>query len=966
MLRNSFNLGRVAALLALGSAGPALVAQAQSGAVIVTVKDATGKPLANATVTLKSDKLQGTRSGVTDAQGVFRAPLLPPGDYIGTIRLDGYKTSSLTANVPLGGSTSAEATLRQSDTAEAVVVVTSTQSKVDKSEVAVTERYNSEDIKKLPLGGSLAGITQLAPGITTGAGGRTAIGGSATYENKFLVNGADINDNYFNTDVGLFIEDAIDQTQVLTNGVSAEYGRFTGGVINAITKRGGNTFDGSLRAAATNQNWNAVLPSISASPGIAANDVRAKLVNKINTTYSVTIGGPIIKDKLWFFFAGRSVKRETSNSLPGSGFQYVTKSEETRYEGNLSWQVSDNHRILASYLSREATFTNRAPLVANTADPAGLSNRKDPLSLTTLSYDGILSSNMNLNVMFTQKKQRITTSSPGRPGNNGGKAFWQSPVFDPFGLLFNNHYFGTDPEDRDNQSIKAVLNMYLTGAGTHHLKIGGEQFKEINDSANKQSPTGYNIDASNVDYSNVNSIKYDFDPADAYLEDWTLAPGGKFTSTYTSFFVNDNWSLNNHWNFTLGARLEKWEGSQGNKLYAKPSFQDITPRIGINYDPSGDGVWQYNFTYATYAGKANAAIVTAGTYVGNPALYLYFYNGPIVTGVTPSPTTPGFRRSDYDTIPFYVSDATLNTRLSKNFKAPLTIEYTWGMKHKISDNSNFTLLYIYRNQTRMFEDYIGDKGSVMIAGTPFSIIEWGNVTSQEASRVYRALQGTYEVTTDLYGGRLSARGNFTFSKLEGNYEGDGGNSPGGGTAIGNYTRAQPNSAATAHGRLANDEPVRLKTQILWNRPIGNNALALGFNFDYASGKPYSLTRNANVLTTDPVYVDAPGNVYTRFYGRRGSGRFNDTYALDFSVQWDGKIGPATGATSRLGYFIKLTAFNALNNIQQATWDTRGAAPRVTPGTANDVFTARSSFGKANTPANYVGNRQMGLDIGFKF
>lgn len=976
MNRRTLHFGRIASLLALG--GIALVAQStQTGTLTVNVKDANGAPLSGVRVELKSDKLAGSRTGVTDAAGVFRAPLLPPGNYTGTVSKDGFRTAGVTALVPLGGSTSADVALKTMQTEGVTVTVVATASKIDKTDVAVKENYSQEDILKLPVGRTLAGITQLAPGVTTGAGGRAAIGGSATYENKFLVNGADVNDNYFGTDVGLFIEDAIDETQILTNNVSAEYGRFTGGVVNAITKRGGNQFEGSFRANMTNQNWNAVLPNIaeykknpaSTTPTIAAVDYRKSVVSKVNTVYTVTVGGPILKDKLWFFFAGRSAKTEASNSLPFSGVQYVQKNEETRYEANLTWQINSDHRILGSYLNREVKNKNRAPLVNNTADPAGLSNRRDPLSLKTIAYDGVLSPSLNLNVTYTEKLQKITTTSPGSPGNNGGKAFWQSPVFGPLGDLYNNHYFGNDPEERNNNSLKAVLSWYFNAAGSHEFKVGAEQFKEINIGTNQQSPTGFNIDASDVDATDIKNVKYYFyADGSAYLEDWTKAPGGKFTSTYSSLFVNDNWTINNHFNASIGFRYEKWKGSQGNSLYAVPTFSDVTPRLGLTYDPKGDGAWQLNATYATYAGKANAAIVTAGTYVGNPAVYYYFYTGPDSEGVTASSTTAGFRRSDYDSTPFYVSDATKNTKLRNGFKAPLTLEYTVGMKHKVNETTNFTMLYIHRNQTRMFEDYVGDFGHVNIEGNDFSIIEWGNVADNEATRVYQALQGTWETSREMAGGRLYWRGNVTFSKLEGNYEGDGGNSPGGGTVIGNYPKAQPNSLATAYGRLANDEPVRVKTQALWSRPIGNSSLSLGFNFDYASGKPYTLSRTANTLTTVPEYVDAAGNTYARVYGRRGQARFNDVYFLDFSAQWDGKIGPKSGATSRLGYFIKLTAFNVLNNIQQATWNVTSNTARINPApnSTNDVYIANDRFGRATTPANFVGNRQMQVEVGLKF
>ena len=75
------------------------------------------------------------------------------------------------------------------------------------------------------------------------------------FDNIFMINGVDVNDNLFATPQNLFIEDAIEETQVLTAGISAEYGRFTGGVVNAITKSGGNMFSGSGRVNFLNPAW---------------------------------------------------------------------------------------------------------------------------------------------------------------------------------------------------------------------------------------------------------------------------------------------------------------------------------------------------------------------------------------------------------------------------------------------------------------------------------------------------------------------------------------------------------------------------------------------------------------------------------------------------------------------------------------------------------------------------------------
>ena len=121
----------------------------------------------------------------------------------------------------------------------------------------VGANFRKEEVDGLPLGRTPQNIAELSPGLTdnTPNAGQLSISGGFAFDNVFLVDGVDVNDNIFATANNLYIEDAVDETQVLTSGISAEYGRFSGGVVNLVTKRGGDRFSGSYRANFSNPSW---------------------------------------------------------------------------------------------------------------------------------------------------------------------------------------------------------------------------------------------------------------------------------------------------------------------------------------------------------------------------------------------------------------------------------------------------------------------------------------------------------------------------------------------------------------------------------------------------------------------------------------------------------------------------------------------------------------------------------------
>ena len=145
----------------------------------------------------------------------------------------------------------------------------------------------ASDIDALPTGRAIPLVAELAPGLTNNTPNvnQVTISGAVAYDNLFLIDGVDIGDNLLARADDLYIEDAVDETQVLTSAVSAEYGRFSGGVVNAVTKRGGNLFSGSIRSNLSNAAWTDETPFETAA-GQQRQD-------KMDRYYEGTLGGPL-------------------------------------------------------------------------------------------------------------------------------------------------------------------------------------------------------------------------------------------------------------------------------------------------------------------------------------------------------------------------------------------------------------------------------------------------------------------------------------------------------------------------------------------------------------------------------------------------------------------------------------------------------------------------------------------------
>jgi len=342
--------------------------------------------------------------------------------------------------------------------------------------------FKHAEIEALATPRTIQGIAQLAPAVNeNGPNAQTVvINGAFSFDNVFMVNGVDINDNLFAQPQNLFIEDAIEETQVLTSGISAEYGRFSGGVINAITKSGGNTFSGSGRVNFLNPAWTTQTP-FEVSRGTSHLDV-------LSRTYEGTFGGPIVKDRLWFFTSGRYAKTNNQVTLQQTGLGLLNVDTNKRGELKFTGTVAQNHTIQGGFLTDPRTRTNNSGLQSFIIDPHSEVTRSNPNWYYFTNYRGVFQSNVLVEAQYSERRFEFE-------GDGGTSTNIQDSPFisvTQCACLFNAPYFdATDPEHRNNRQLTGSVTDYWAFHGRHETKAGFEWFRSQRTGGNSQSSTSY-------------------------------------------------------------------------------------------------------------------------------------------------------------------------------------------------------------------------------------------------------------------------------------------------------------------------------------------------------------------------------------------------------------------------------------------------------------------------------------------
>ena len=358
----------------------------QTGTLNGTVYDEEKQPLPGVTVSIKSPALiLPQMEVVTTERGIFRFPALPPGEYTVTFTLEGFKTLIREqVRVTVGVTTTLDIALEQTAIEESITV-TGQSPTVDIQRTSMAVNLTKEILQNLPAARNLGTYFNMAPGVTS-----STVHGSSERDNTYNIDGVNVTDPVTGTQAGSFSIDIMEELSVQTGGLPAEYGSVRGGVVNVVTKSGGNKL--SIGALGYYESKN--LQSVNNKGTIFEGQ---KSGSEYNYEPSLTVGGPLIKDKIWFFLTGTMRKlEEYVSGYPWDKTDNVPL-DYTYYMPfvKLTSQLTKKDRIVLSFNYYDYIRNHRGASISRTVDSTW--NQTTPIYTYNFQWTHFFSSNLFAN-----------------------------------------------------------------------------------------------------------------------------------------------------------------------------------------------------------------------------------------------------------------------------------------------------------------------------------------------------------------------------------------------------------------------------------------------------------------------------------------------------------------------------------------------------------------------------------------
>lgn len=620
----------VPAAVVLASPTPALAQDYTNGTLAGRVQGTNGEPVAGATVTVRSSAQGVVRTAVTGGDGEFRVPLIPTGRYDVSVGASGYGDLAEQVSVEVGGTSAYDFTLASTASADATnldeVVVTGVRRQLDFSRTATGVTVNVDElIDQVPVARNITAVTLLAPGAVQGESmfavgsaqlqAPPALGGSSPAENAFFVNGLNIT-NFVNGLGGAPVPFEFYKTvEVKTGGYAAEFGRATGGVINAVTKSGSNDFTLELHGTWAPDSLREDAPNTLPNSNALGSWNQASEFE--DRTFTVELGGPIIRDRLFAYGIVNWADTESqsavysldSNGDPTSGTLFHdTFSDDPFYGAKIDGYITSDHRVELTYFDTTSERTRESfnfnPMTGETgATPLVTSWQRQGGENWVARYTGSIADWLTLSAAYgeTTVDQAVTNNLIGESLVRDNRVFDPS---DPERPTFGNArrsrqtQAGTnDPFLAERKFYRFDADVYVDLMGEHHVRLGYDHEDTTLTQVSFRNGGGDYVYAT-ASASTAASLGIALNQE--YVSRRIFTSGGGFEGANEAYYIQDSWDVNERLNLQLGARNDSFEiqNPLGDTFV---NFENNwAARLGFAFDPVGDSRSKFYGSYGRY------------------------------------------------------------------------------------------------------------------------------------------------------------------------------------------------------------------------------------------------------------------------------------------------------------------------------------------------------------------------------
>lgn len=939
-------LRRSAISLAVGMCFIGAAWAAESGGLRISITGPAGKPLPGATVKISSPSSLVTKTVVTEADGSVRvAGLDPATDYKVEVVAPGYSNFSATDVVVVSGKNLTLGYTLGTDNAPQQVVVTGSRlAQVDSTSATVGTILNLGVVESLPTTRSYQGYLQLVPGVKPSQGGNPAsksgvnyadIGGATgtSSDNVYILDGVDVTDSNTGTFGSNINSEIIQEQQILTGGIPAEYAGGSGLVSKVITKSGGDEFHGSVnyyfqndRLVADNKH--------NTSSGFSAYDA------------AVTLGGPIIKEKLWFFssYQRKSKDTDVTNATTGEAMRTVSRDEKLGF-AKLTWQPTDNDRVVASFfndpteISGSTTATvlnNRDQRQVQGGDNYKVDYTRDMGDLRVNAYafrhEGEVSTyaadlSTRNDVAFRNASPAPTTAMRSQGGL--GSALASSRNRDEVGLSAEyfldldtkgTHTFKTGFSKSENEYVEDSIvtgpdkaryaSIAAANAGVSFAEFVGSGWAGTRSLVAADIPrfiTAINGSPDKAYYLNLLDTNRDGAVSPAEINAYRFVstagnPTGQVNNyrireaqaapysvkaTGKTFYLQDTWTLNKL-TVNAGVRAEEWTHYDSRDEQSAKFKWKLAPRLSTVYDLAGDGrskVWGFLGRYydpvrtnmSDFAGNLTGPVLEEEVFLGDKWLTFRTRGGPKTPDalIAPSTQTP------------YTDEVMLGWATSLGRDYTVSVAYTKRQTRDILEDYD---LHLYSDPSLTVatapEGYAAPGSAYYL---PYSYFGYSDVPNANyvigtLAGGKRDYQGVEVSLTKAKRDNWQGAASYTYNDAKGNT-----NSDSNADFQGDWVALDPR-APNAYGR----QPGNIKHQVkAYGSYFFNNGLEVSGVFNWNSGVLYSRTQlisGRNLPVMDDAYLNGGVTDTWITAGSIGSETGPAYYTLDMRLKYQLKFG----------------------------------------------------------------------------